>query len=130
MFKVIQLVLNLESKPGVLANVCGVLGAAGINILALSASEASTGKGKLRLVVADTGKAEAALKAAKLRCGREEAISLSLTDRPGAVAEATQKLSRAKVNIKCAYATTSGGGQATVLLTVSNVAKALAALSG
>ena len=127
--KVTQLVLNLESKAGVLAHVCGVLGAAGVNILGLAAGEASAGKGKLRLVVADPAKAEAALKDAKLRCGREEAISLSLADRPGAMAEAAQKLARAKVNIKCAYATSTGGGQATVVLTVSNVDKGLAALS-
>lgn len=128
MSKVVQLVLNLESKSGILANVCGVLAAAGINILGLWTSETSTGKGKLRFVVADAAKAEAALKAAKLRSGREDAICLSLADRPGAMAEAAQRLAQAKINIKCAYATTTGGGQAAVVLTVSNVEKALAVL--
>ena len=127
--KVTQLVLNLQSKPGVLANVAGVLGKAGVNIEGICAAE-TAGRGKIRLLVSDPGKAEAALKAAKIRCGREEAISVSLENRPGALAEAAQKLAQAKVNIKCAFATTAGPGQVAVVLTVSNVSKAGAALGG
>lgn len=130
MAKIMQLVLNLKSKPGVLANVCGILGGAGINIEAVWASEAVAGKGKIRLLVADPAKAEAALKAAKIRCGREDAISASLENRPGALGEVAKKLADARISIKCAYATTSGAGQATVVLTVSNAQKALAVLGG
>jgi hypothetical protein len=127
--KVTQLVLNLQSKPGVLADVAGVLGRAGINIEGICAVE-TAGRGKIRLLTSDAAKAEAALKAAKIRCGREEAISVPLENRPGAVAEVAQKLARAKVNIKCAYATTGGAAQAVVVLGVSNLPKALAALGG
>ncbi len=128
--KVTQLVVNLESKPGVLAHVCEVLGSAGINIEALWASETATGKGRIRLLVADATKAEGVLKAAKLRSAREEGIAISLENQPGALAAAAQKLARGRVNIKCAYATTSGAGPASAILTVSNVPKALAALQG
>ncbi len=128
--RVTQLVLNLESKPGVLGHVCAVLGEAGINIDALWASDTATGKGRIRVLAADREKAEGALKAAKLRYAREEAISLSLENQPGALAAAAQKLARAKVNIKSAAATCHGIGQATVILVVSNVPKALAALQG
>lgn len=127
--KVTQLVLNLQSKPGVLANVAGVLGRAGVNIEGICAVE-TAGRGKIRLLTSDAAKAEAALKAAKIRCGREEAISVPLENRPGAVAEVAQKLAQAKVNIKCAYATTGGAAQAVVVLSVSNLPKALAALGG
>ena len=127
--KVTQIVLNLQSKPGVLANVAGALGKAGVNIEGICAAE-TAGRGKIRLLVSDAAKAEAALKAAKIRCGREEAISVSLENRPGALAEAAQKLAQAKVNIKCAYATTAGTGQAAVVFTVSNLSKAVAALGG
>jgi hypothetical protein len=127
--KVTQLVLNLQSKPGVLANVAGVLGKAGVNIEGICAVE-TAGRGKIRLLTSDAAKAEAALKAAKIRCGREEAISVPLENRPGAVAEVAQKLAQAKVNIKCAYATTGGAAQAVVVLSVSNLPKALAALGG
>jgi hypothetical protein len=127
--KVTQIVLNLQSKPGVLANVAGALGKAGVNIEGICAAE-TAGRGKIRLLVSDAAKAEAALKAAKIRCGREEAISVSLENRPGALAEAAQKLAQAKVNIKCAYATTAGTGQAAVVFTVSSLSKAVAALGG
>lgn len=127
--KVTQLVLNLQSKPGVLANVTDALGKAGVNIEGVCAVE-TAGRGKIRLLVSDAAKAEAALKAAKIRCGREDAISVSLENRPGALAEAAQKLAQAKVNIKCAYATTGGAGPAAVILTVSNLSKAVAALGG
>ena len=128
--KVTQLVLNLQSKPGVLANVAGVLGKAGVNIEGVCGAE-TAGRGKIRLLVSDVARAEAALKAAKIRSGREDAITLSLENRPGTLAEAVQKLARAKVNIKCAYAAMgTAPGPALLVLTVSNLQKGLAALGG
>lgn len=127
--KVTQLVLNLQSKPGVLANLASVLGRAGVNIEGVCGAE-TAGRGKIRLLVSDAAKAEAALKAAKIRCGREEAVTITLENRPGALAEAAQKLARAKVNIKCVYATTAGAGPVAVVLTVSSLPKAVAALGG
>jgi hypothetical protein len=128
--KVTQIVLTLQSKAGVLATVCMALADAGVNIEALCAPEAPGGKGRMRLLVSDAARAEAALKAAKVRAGKEEAITLALENRAGAMAEVARKLAAAKVNIKCAYATTTGPGQATVVLTVSSASKALAALGG
>ncbi len=126
--KVTQLTLTLQSKAGVLSQVCSTLAQAGVNITGLCAPEVP-GKGKVRIMVGDLPRARQALKAAKLRFGEEEAIAVTLENRPGALAEATERLSRAKVNIKCAYATTAeSGGPATVVLTVSNLAKALTIL--
>ncbi len=128
MAKVAQLTLTLQSKPGVLAEVCSTLAKAGVNITALCAPEVP-GKGKVRIVVGDLPRARQALKAAKLRFGEEEAVLVTLEDRPGALADAAERLARAKVNIKCAYATTAGtGGPATVVLTVSNATKAVSIL--
>jgi hypothetical protein len=129
MAKTTQLTLTLESKPGVLARVCRVLADAGINISSICAGETS-GRGKIRLIVSDTARAREALKAAKLRPGEETALALTLEDRPGALAEVAEKLAKARVNIKCAYATTAGGGRETVVLTVSNPDKAQALLGG
>ena len=128
--KVTQLVLNLQSKPGVLASVARVLGRVGVNIEGMCGVEAA-GRGKIRLLVSDVARAEAALKAAKIRCGREDAITISLENRPGTLAEVAEKLARAKVNIKCAYsAMGTSPGPALVVLTVSNFQKGLAALGG
>jgi len=57
------------------------------------------------------------------------ALVLTLEDRPGALARVAEKLAAAKINIKCAYATTGAmGGSTTVVLSVSNVDKAASVL--
>ncbi len=128
--KTAQLTLTLESKPGVLAKISQALAGAGVNITAICAAE-TAGRGKIRMVVSDPARAKEALKAAKLRCGEEQALVLTLEDRPGALARVAEKLAAAKINIKCAYATTGGmGGGTTVVLSVSNVDKAAAVLGG
>jgi hypothetical protein len=125
--KVTQLVLNLQSKPGVLANIAAIIGDTGVNIEGVCAAE-TAGRGKIRILVSDVAKAEAALQAAKIRCGKEEAVGVLLENRPGALAEAAKKLAQARINVKCAYATTGGTGPAMAVFTVANVPKALAAL--
>jgi hypothetical protein len=127
--KTTQLTLTLTSKPGVLAQIASTLAGAGVNIQAICAPETGAAPGKVRLLVDDPARAVAALKAAKCRVGQEEALALTLENRPGALGEVAGKLARARVNIRCAYATTHGPGPALVVLTVSNVAKAEAALA-
>ena len=126
--KTTQLTLTLESKPGVLAKISQALAGAGVNITAVCAAE-TAGRGKIRMVVSDPARAKEALTAAKLRCGEEPALMLTLEDRPGALARVDEKVAAAKINIKCAYATTGGmGGSTTVVLSVSNVDKAASVL--
>lgn len=127
MAKTTQLTLTLESRPGVLARISRLLADAGVNITALCAAE-TAGRGKIRLVVTNPARAKAALKAAKLRCGEERALALTLRNRPGALARVTEKLARGRVNIKCAYATTTRAGSARVILSISNPDKAQAIL--
>ena len=127
MAKATQITVSAESKPGVLAKVSAALAKAGVNISGMCAAE-SAGRGKLRLLVSDPARAKQALVDVKMRCAEEPALVLSLDDRPGSLAEVAQKLAAAKVNVKCAYATTGGGGKAQVVLVVSNPDKAERAL--
>lgn len=123
-----QLVISGKSKLGVMAQVAQVLGDAKVNIKAFSAPEV-TGAGKLRLLVADLEGARAALKAAKIRFAEETALVLSLTNKPGALREVADLLTKARINIKCGYCTPSREGKrAIVVFTVSNTAKALTVL--
>ena len=125
-----QLVISEVSKPGVLARVTSVLASAGVNIKAFSAPEV-TGKGNLRLVVADLDRARSALKAAKIRFREETALVLSLENTPGALSRVAEHLAEARINIKCAYCTPSREGKrAIIVLTVSNTPKALETLRG
>lgn len=127
MAKVTQLTVSAESKPGVLARVCNALAGAGVNIVGVSAGD-SAGRGKIRLVVSDMARAKQALSAAKIRTGEEPAVMVTMDDRPGALADAASRLAAAKINIKCAYATTAGG-RAQVVIVVANPDKAERALA-
>lgn len=120
-----QLVISEQSKPGVIAQVALVLGGAGVNIKAFSAPEV-TRKGKLRLLVADLDGARAALKKAKIKFVEETALVLSLENKPGALNEVADLLTKARINITCGYCTPSREGKrAIVVLTLSNTQKAL-----
>ena len=127
MAKTTQITVSAESKPGVLARVSDTLAKAGVNIVAVCAADAA-GRGKIRMVVSDPARAKAALTAARIRCGEEPALLLAMDDRPGALAAVASKLAAAKINIKCTYATTSGGGTAQVVVVVANPDKAERAL--
>ncbi|OGL14025.1 MAG: hypothetical protein A3K12_09970 [Candidatus Rokubacteria bacterium RIFCSPLOWO2_12_FULL_71_19] len=128
MARITQLTVSTPSKPGVLARICSSLAAAGVNLSGICAAEVG-GRGKIRLIVSDPAKAKKALADAKIRSGEEPALLLTLEDRPGAVAQVAQRLAAARINIKCAYATTpAGGGAAQVVLVVPNVEKAEKAL--
>ena len=123
-----QFVISGQSKPGVLAKVASVLGDAGVNIKAFSAPEVA-GTGKLRLLVAEVHGARAALKAAKIRFSEETALLLSLENKPGALKDVADLLTKSRINIKCGYCTPSREGKrAIVVLTVSNTEKALTIL--
>lgn len=123
-----QLVISSQSRPGVMAQVASVLGEAGVNIKAFSAPEV-TGTGKLRLLVADLDGARMALRTAKIKFTEETALILSLENKPGALNEVADLLTQARLNIKCGYCTPSREGKrAIVVLTVSNIEKALSIL--
>ncbi|MCS6817549.1 MAG: ACT domain-containing protein [Blastocatellia bacterium] len=128
MLTITQIAVTLENRPGALHRVCAALAQAGINITAIFVPEVKE-KGKVRLVVEDLSRARDALRAARIRFSEEEALIFSAEHRPGALAEIAEKLAQAKVNIKYAYATTMPGQtQAAVILAVSNIEKALAAI--
>ena len=129
MAKITQLTVTAQSRPGVLAKVARTLADAGVNITAFCASETAA-RGKLRMVVSDLGRARHALAAVRIRSGEEPALLLSVEDRPGTLATLAARLAAAKINIKCAYATTviPGGGPCHVVVAVTNAEKAEKAL--
>lgn len=118
-----QLTLSLVSRPGVLAAVTRTFADAGVNIIALCAGDAA-GRGKIRVLVNDPARARRALRKAKYRVVDEPAFTVRLRNKPGGLARVAEKLAKARINIKSAYATTTGRRAATVVFTVGNAAKA------
>ena len=112
-----QLTLSLVSRPGTLAALARTLADAGVNITALSATEAS-GRGKIRLLVNDPVRAKRALRKAKYRATEEPAFVLRLRNKPGALARVAARLAKERINVRSIYATTAGRRSAAVVLTV------------
>jgi hypothetical protein len=117
-----QLTLSLVSRPGTLAALTRSLADAGVNITALSAPEAS-GRGKIRLLVNDPGRAKRALRKANYRANEEPAFVLRLRNKPGALARVAARLAKERINVRSIYATTAGRGSAVVVLTVGGNAR-------
>lgn len=118
-----------QNRPGNLARITRALGDAKVNIAGIVASEAR-GRSPVRLVPDNAVKARAVLKELRLRFSEETVLVLNLTDKPGALARAAEKLAAARVNIDYGYATAlSGANRASIVLAVNNLARARRALS-
>ncbi|MFQ5791024.1 MAG: hypothetical protein ACE5JI_11190 [Acidobacteriota bacterium] len=103
--KATQLNIRLENKTGTLARLCRDLASHGVNLLALSAPEADYRNGPIRLLVANRELAENAISRAGYAFSVEEVLFLEIKNRPGALAKAVEKLARAGIHVRYAYAT-------------------------
>ncbi len=117
-----QLVLTLRSQPGVLASVARALADAGVNITALCAGDAA-GRGKIRILTTNVVKARRALRAAGYRPTEEPAFVMRLANKPGTLARTAEKIAKARINIRSAYAT-AGRRSSAIVITVGSPAKA------
>lgn len=119
-----QIVVFLENRPGALSELCEVLSEAKINIEAMLL-EGSVDFGNVRLHLSSSHKAERALREAGYQFRVAEAITLKLSNEPGALADAAKKLSKSKINIEALFGTTTPGtNEAEFVLMVSDVEKA------
>jgi len=126
--KVTQITIFVGNKPGALARVCSTLGRARVNILALYAPEIR-GSGKVRVWVDRPEEAKEALRAAGVRSSEDEVVAMELDNTAGSFGEVAERLGKAKINIRYAYAATADGSvRSTVIMAVPNVTKALRVL--
>lgn len=101
-----DLVIIPEDHPGVVAELGEALGAAGINIEAISAFTGQ-GKGIVHILVNEPAQAQKVLADAgfEVRAARDVLV-LDIEDTPGALGEKPQTLADAGVNIEQAYLAT------------------------
>jgi hypothetical protein len=104
---VAQLNLTLENDIGVLARLCRDLAHGGVNLLAISAPEKGQEKGVVRLLVPNRELAAHVLTKAGYAFAADEVLFVELKNRPGALARAAEKLARAGIDVRYAYATAS-----------------------
>jgi len=125
-----QFSIFLVNKPGVLAQVTAALAKAKVNLTALTLVDSSE-HGVLRLVCDETDHARKVLARAHDYFTETDVLVLELTNEPGALAQAAEKLAKAHININYAYCTGGApGGRTVAVFKVADVKKALRVLGG
>ena len=97
-----QLSIFIENRPGMLAAVCRRVADAGINLKAISVSEAID-HAVVRMIMSDVSKAREVLATEGVIALENEVMEVALDDRPGALAALTEKLVSAGINLEYAY---------------------------
>jgi hypothetical protein len=124
-----QLALFLENRPGALARVCDVLGAAKINIHAVSTSD-TVDHIVIRMVVSDPARALRIFEAHGSLVVATEVLMIQGVNKPGSLAAIAHALANANINIEYAYsATTPDARKGLMILRASNPKKALKILN-
>ena len=100
-----QLNVKLENKVGSLGRLCRDLADNGINLLALSAPDTQAKSGLIRLLVVNPELAQVKVAEVGYSFTVEEVLYVELKNRPGSIAKAMEKLSRADINVRYTYAT-------------------------
>jgi hypothetical protein len=127
--KVEQISIFIENKSGRLAEVCGILGAAGVNIRALSLADTSD-FGILRLIVDDSEKALKVLREHNFTVSKTDVIGVEVPDTPGGLSSILQILDKNNVNVEYMYAFVErSGDNAVIIFRFDDVDEAIDALT-
>jgi len=101
-----DLVIDIETSPGALAQAAAAISDAGVNIAAATC----TGPGEraeLHILVPRAEAAKHSLAISHLAVTRErEVVVVDVEDRPGVLADLTRRISRAGVNLDLVYVAT------------------------
>src|SRR3954447_20661967 len=120
----IQFSVFLVNKPGVLAQVTAALGAAKINLIAMTLVD-SQEHGVLRMVTEGVDAAREVLKKLNLPMTETEVLCVDLPNQPGALADVATSFGKEHININYAYVTSGApGGRTTGVFKVADQAKA------
>ena len=119
----------MVNKPGVLAQVLTEIANARINLIAIAMMD-SVEHGVMRMVAQSPVKIRNVLKKLNMPFSESDVLCITLSNKAGALADVTQKLSQAHINISYAYCTAGAkGGKTTGILKVADVKKAIKVLA-
>ena len=119
--------IDLENRPGSLADTAAALGEKGININGV-AGATSGGTGTIALVTNDESATRSALQGIDCKFREVALVSAALEDKPGVLADAARRLADAGVNIEALFPTGMEGSKITLAFAVDNVEAAKQAL--
>ena len=120
--------VDLDNKPGALANVADALGRKGINIENIAGATCGDA-GRVAVIVADEAGARAAFQAMGAKFEELETVETTLAHSPGSLAGAARRLADAGVNIDAILPAGMSGGNVTVSFVTNDAARAREVLS-
>ena len=115
MAKTKQFTITIPNQPGALAAIAKPLAGAKVNLLSLLATAQGT-SATVQVVTEDAKRAKKALDEAKIAYQETVAEEYELPNKPGALAQALDKLAAKGVNLNSLYATASKGGKKAVVV--------------
>jgi len=101
--KLKQISIFLENSPGRLRETTRALGDAGLNLRALTLSEASD-YGVLRLLVSDVKKARQVMMEKQFPARIDEVVAVEIVDQAGSLADLLEPLNEANISVRYMYA--------------------------
>jgi hypothetical protein len=120
-------IVELENRPGSLADVCEAIGAAGVNIVGV-AGMTWDAEGAVGLITNNDSTTRQVLEEHDAKYREVELVAAGLEDRPGALAEAARRLAARGVNIEAAMTTSMLGSKVTIAFGVDDAIAAREAL--
>ncbi|MGH2787666.1 MAG: ACT domain-containing protein [Actinomycetota bacterium] len=116
-----ELIVTVDDRPGILADIGELLGSADVNIETLSATTYN-GRGVIHLVVDDGEDAGEILASNGFKVeGARAVMSATLDDRPGELGRYCRSLSDAGVKISAAYVAKRDAGETEMIFAVDNL---------
>lgn len=116
-----EIVVIVDDKPGILADVGELLGRAGVNIATLCASS-HDGQGVIHLVVDDGDDANEVLVSNGYKVeGTRPVMAVTIDDKPGELGAYCRRLSQGGVAISSAYVARRGSGETELIFAVDNL---------
>lgn len=123
MAKTKEFIVALENKPGTLADVAKILADANVNILGVDL-RALGEFGTARFITSDPTKTEQTLRTKGLKFTTTEVVTAKVPNKVGQLAEVTQKLAKAGINIEAAYGIAGTLPEAEIAFKVDKTAEA------
>lgn len=124
-YKVKQLSVFMENKPGRLTEITDALGKASINIRGFSVADMAD-YGIFRLIVYDPDKAKQVLDGLGFTAKESDVICVSVADKPGGLAGVLKVFSEHEISVEYMYVI----ADTKIAFSVENIDKAVEALTG
>ncbi|HVM24867.1 MAG TPA: ACT domain-containing protein [Candidatus Limnocylindrales bacterium] len=120
-------IVELENRPGSMADVCEAIGAEGINVVGV-AGMTWDAEGAVGLITNNDSATRRLLEEREAKYREVELVAAGLEDRPGALADAARRLADRGVNIEAAMTTSMLGSKVTIAFGVDDAIAAREAL--